>query len=82
MLYLCLKPTPWVDFRITATAAEAAAAKPSGNKTFLNKSVANFMSGSVNLLNKAPMNAPDWMVLDISVFKHLMNDFQKPYEDL
>ena len=45
-------PERWNFFRIIASATEAVAVMPSGNKTFLAGGIANFMSGPSNLFKR------------------------------
>ena len=45
-------PERWNFFRIIASATEAVAVMPSGNKTFLASGISNFMSGPSNLFKR------------------------------
>ena len=58
-------PEPWIFFWFPASITEAAGVIPIGAKICLAKGNANFISEPANLLNSAPKNPPDWIILEI-----------------
>ena len=58
-------PEQCIFFWNPAWIAEAAGVIANGTKIFFAIGTATFINGPTNLLNDAPKNPPDWIILDL-----------------